>query len=62
MNNVTQVKRYHIAKVYRRDQPAIARGRLREFHQCDFDIAGEYDPMISDSQIIRIIVEAFQAL
>lgn len=45
MNNVTHVKRYHIAKVYRRDQPAIARGRLREFHQCDFDIAGESDPM-----------------
>ena len=32
MNNVSQIKRYQIAKVYRRDQPAIARGRLREFY------------------------------
>jgi len=28
------VKRYHIAKVYRRDQPAMTKGRMREFYQC----------------------------
>ena len=27
------IKRYHIAKVYRRDQPQMARGRFREFFQ-----------------------------
>ncbi len=26
----------------RRDNPAMARGRFREFYQCDFDIAGAY--------------------
>lgn len=62
MNNFTQVKRYQIAKVYRRDQPAIVRGRFREFYQCDFDIAGVYDPMIPDAEILRIIVEVFDAL
>ncbi|KAG6114737.1 hypothetical protein E4U14_001297 [Claviceps sp. LM454 group G7] len=62
MNNIQSVKRYHIAKVYRRDQPAIARGRFREFHQCDFDIAGVYDPMIPDAEVLRIIVEVFDAL
>ncbi|PFH56345.1 hypothetical protein XA68_16697 [Ophiocordyceps unilateralis] len=62
MNNIQQVKRYQLAKVYRRDQPAIARGRLREFHQCDFDIAGVYDPMIPDAETLRIIVEVFEAL
>ncbi|KAG6007325.1 hypothetical protein E4U21_006136 [Claviceps maximensis] len=62
MNNIQSVKRYHIAKVYRRDQPAIARGRFREFHQCDFDIAGVYDPMIPDAEVLRIIVEVFEAL
>ncbi|CAO3668951.1 unnamed protein product [Rhizopus stolonifer] len=41
-----QIKRYQIAKVYRRDQPVMTKGRLREFFQCDFDIAGNYDPMI----------------
>ncbi|ROT37049.1 histidyl-tRNA synthetase-like protein [Sodiomyces alkalinus F11] len=62
MNTVQQIKRYHIAKVYRRDQPSMARGRLREFFQCDFDIAGEYDPMIPDSEIICLIIEVFEGL
>ncbi|EPE35974.1 Class II aaRS and biotin synthetase [Glarea lozoyensis ATCC 20868] len=62
MKKITHVKRYQIAKVYRRDQPAISRGRLREFHQCDFDIAGLYDPMIADAEILSIIAEVFEAL
>jgi histidyl-tRNA synthetase len=40
----------------------MTRGRLREFYQCDFDIAGEYDAMIPDSEILCIIVEVFEAL
>jgi histidyl-tRNA synthetase len=35
---------------------------MREFFQCDFDIAGTYDPMIPDAEILRIIVEVFEAL
>lgn len=31
------IKRYHIAKVYRRDQPAMSKGRMREFYQCVSD-------------------------
>ena len=34
MNKITNIKRYHIAKVYRRDNPAMTRGRFREFYQC----------------------------
>ncbi|KAK3310164.1 uncharacterized protein B0T15DRAFT_488853 [Chaetomium strumarium] len=60
--DVTQIKRYHIAKVYRRDQPAVKKGRMREFYQCDFDIAGVYDPMIPDAEIIRIVNEVFEGL
>ncbi len=60
-SNVKHIKRYQIAKVYRRDQPAIARSRFREFYQGDFDIAGIYDPMIPDAEILRIIVEVFRA-
>ncbi|KAI8148010.1 hypothetical protein BJV82DRAFT_314251 [Fennellomyces sp. T-0311] len=56
------IKRYHIGKVYRRDQPAMTKGRLREFYQCDFDIAGTYDPMIPDAEILRILCEALTAL
>lgn len=38
------------------------KGRLREFYQCDFDIAGVYEPMIPDAEILRIIVEVFRDL
>ena len=34
MNKISQIKRYHIGKVYRRDNPSISRGRYREFYQC----------------------------
>lgn len=56
------IKRYHIAKVYRRDQPAMSKGRFREFYQCDFDIAGQYDPMLPDAECLSILVEALTAL
>lgn len=60
--NIQQIKRYHIAKVYRRDQPAVSKGRMREFYQCDFDIAGAYDAMLPDAEIIKIVSEVFEAL
>ncbi|PBP27378.1 histidyl-tRNA synthetase [Diplocarpon rosae] len=60
--DVQQIKRYHIAKVYRRDQPAMTKGRMREFYQCDFDIAGTYDSMLPDAEIIRITTEVFEGL
>ncbi|OBZ91453.1 Histidine--tRNA ligase, mitochondrial, partial [Choanephora cucurbitarum] len=56
------IKRYQIAKVYRRDQPAMTKGRMREFYQCDFDIAGTYDAMIPDSEILAILCEALTDL
>ena len=61
-SSIQNIKRYHIAKVYRRDQPAMTKGRMREFYQCDFDIAGTYDPMLPDAEIIRITCEIFQGL
>ncbi|KAK4698114.1 histidyl-tRNA synthetase, partial [Lecanoromycetidae sp. Uapishka_2] len=57
--SIQSIKRYHIAKVYRRDQPAISKGRMREFYQCDFDIAGSYDRMLPDAEILRIVCEIF---
>ncbi|KAJ2662702.1 Cytoplasmic and mitochondrial histidine tRNA synthetase [Coemansia sp. RSA 1200] len=61
-NGVSNIKRYHIAKVYRRDQPAMTKGRMREFYQCDFDIAGAYDPMIPDAECVRLAVDALTQL
>jgi histidyl-tRNA synthetase len=82
MNGATyqNIKRYHIAKVYRRDNPAMTKGRMREFYQCvgsmrlrlksgahlsyfqDFDIAGAYDPMLPDAEILVVAVEVLSAL
>eukprot|EP00127_Corallochytrium_limacisporum_P000457 Clim_evm13s13 gene=Clim_evmTU13s13 len=62
MNKVQQIKRYHIARVYRRDQPAMNRGRYREFYQCDYDVAGEYAPMVPDAECVRIVSEILGAL
>ncbi|XP_078712988.1 histidine--tRNA ligase, cytoplasmic [Lampetra fluviatilis] len=62
MNKVTNIKRYHVGKVYRRDNPAMTRGRYREFYQCDFDIAGQYDPMIPDAECLKIVHEILTEL
>jgi len=62
MNKISNIKRYHIAKVYRRDNPSISRGRYREFYQCDFDIAGTYDEMIPDAECVRVVYEILNAV
>jgi histidyl-tRNA synthetase len=56
------MKRYHIGKVYRRDNPKMTRGRYREFYQCDFDIAGDFDAMVPDAECVKIIVEILDKL
>ncbi len=50
------VQRFHIARVYRRDNPAINRGRFREFYQCDYDIAGDYPSgrMMPDAEVLKV--------
>jgi hypothetical protein len=41
--DITSIKRYHIAKVYRRDQPAVSKGRMREFVSCPVFVANGVD-------------------
>ncbi|XP_053950736.1 histidine--tRNA ligase, cytoplasmic isoform X1 [Anastrepha ludens] len=62
MSKISSLKRYHIAKVYRRDNPAMTRGRYREFYQCDFDIAGTFDPMLPDAECVKIVAEVLDTL
>mmetsp|Transcript_59928 Transcript_59928/g.82005 ORF Transcript_59928/g.82005 Transcript_59928/m.82005 type:complete len:539 (-) Transcript_59928:329-1945(-) len=62
MHSVGNIKRFHIAKVYRRDNPQLARGRYREFYQCDFDIAGTYLPMVADAEVITVATEILSTL
>lgn len=62
LHGIATMKRYHIAKVYRRDQPQMTRGRFREFFQCDFDIAGAFPTMVPDSEVISVLVEILEGL
>lgn len=57
-------QRYHIARVYRRDNPAINRGRFREFYQCDYDIAGDYPSgrMMPDAEVLKVACEVLTDL
>ncbi|KAK7063623.1 mitochondrial histidine--tRNA ligase [Favolaschia claudopus] len=50
-----QSKIWQVGKVYRRDNPVVSKGRMREFSQADFDICGTWDPMIPDGEIISLI-------
>ncbi|XP_042010738.1 histidine--tRNA ligase, cytoplasmic-like [Salvia splendens] len=60
MNGLTSFKRYQIAKVYRRDNPS--KGRYREFYQCDFDFAGQFEKMLPDFEVIKILTELLDEL
>ena len=62
LHGVGNIKRYHVGKVYRRDQPAMARGRFREFFQCDFDVAGAYPHMVADAEVIKVLTEVLDGL
>uniref|UniRef100_A0ABI8ABC8 histidine--tRNA ligase n=1 Tax=Felis catus TaxID=9685 RepID=A0ABI8ABC8_FELCA len=62
MNKVKKMKRYHVGKVWRRESPTIVQGRYREFCQCDFDIAGQFDPMIPDAECLKIMCEILSGL
>ena len=58
-----QMKRYQIAKVYRRDQPIMTKGRYREFYQCDFDIAGgNFEAMLPDAEVFKVIHEILSSV
>ena len=61
-SGLTSMKRYAIGKVYRRDAPAISRGRYREFYQCDFDIAGEWPAGVADAETLSVLVQILRGL
>lgn len=52
-------KRYHIAPVWRGENPQ--RGRYRELYQCDIDIVGSAS-MLADAEILTILAEAMDTL
>jgi histidyl-tRNA synthetase len=52
-------KRYHIAPVWRADR--AARGRFREFYQCDIDVVGAKGP-VADAEVLLAMSEALVAV
>ena len=58
-NLVLPFKRYHIAPVWRAENPQ--RGRFREFWQCDADIAGS-SSALADAEVIAIMAEALEGI
>src|SRR5262247_1466522 len=52
-------KRYQIQPVWRSDRPA--RGRFREFYQCDVDAIGSTSPVV-EVEMIAAVSEVLQAL
>ncbi|KAL5533884.1 hypothetical protein ACEPAG_344 [Sanghuangporus baumii] len=50
-----QSKIWQVGKVYRRDNPVMSKGRMREFSQADFDISGVWDSMIPDAEILSLL-------
>ncbi|KAH8987365.1 histidine-tRNA ligase [Lactarius hatsudake] len=51
----TQSKLWQVGKVYRRDNPVMSKGRMREFSQADFDISGQWDTMIPDAELLSLL-------
>jgi len=52
-------RRYQMAPVWRAEKPA--RGRFREFMQCDADVVGEADPR-ADAEIMMVGLSVLKAL
>lgn len=58
-NGIEKTRRYTIGKVYRRDQPQLSKGRLREFYQADFDILGESNETVLGEFTLLSMVSEF---
>ena len=54
-------KRYQIGKVWRGERAQLAKGRFREFYQCDVDIVGT-DGLLGEVEMMEVIVEVMECL
>lgn len=61
-HNVTNLRRMQVAEVFRRDSPAIERGRYRSFYQFDTDFVGAGAHMLQDAEILYIMDEVLKAV
>lgn len=59
---VVRDKIYQIGRVFRKDCPSQSNKRYREFWQGDFDFVGEYESLISECQIFKMIEMVMERL
>jgi len=59
---ISKMKVYQIGPVFRKDDPLMHKGRLRQFIQCDYDIVGKYDDMIADAECLALLGEVLSKL
>uniref|UniRef100_A0A1I8HIE1 histidine--tRNA ligase n=1 Tax=Macrostomum lignano TaxID=282301 RepID=A0A1I8HIE1_9PLAT len=59
MNKLQSMRRYQIGPT---GPASHDPRRYREFYQCDFDIAGESEPMLADSECVLILTEVLSGL
>ena len=52
-------KRYQISRVWRADKPA--KGRYREFYQCDIDVIGTAS-LLAEAEVAAVMFRVFEAL
>ena len=52
-NRVSEMRRYQIGKVFRRDNPSP--GRYREFYQCDYDCLGDNIEWATDAETLSLL-------
>ena len=60
MNGLKELKRFQIAKVWRRDNPGP--GRYREFYQCDFDWVINSSKRFPDVECLTLMAEILTEL
>lgn len=58
-NQPQPIKLFHYGPVFRHESSQA--GRYREFHQADFDVLGESDPII-DAQVIQVVYTVLSEL
>ena len=61
-------KAARVGRVYRRDEPYMTKGRLREFWQCDFDIVRTAEPsnlldlVLDDMEVVALTIQQLMDL
>lgn len=54
-SGLESIKKLQIGRVYRRDCPYPSRGRFCEFLQGDIDIVGDREPMVAETELLKLV-------